>query len=137
MYSKCGIIGDATRSFEESPKESSVTWNSMIFAYAQHGQGFVALKIFSHMIERRVKTDHITFVAVLTACSHAGLVGEGLKVLNSMESDHGTRPRPEHYACVVDLLGRAGRLDEARSLVESMPFGPDPTVLKTLLGACR
>jgi pentatricopeptide repeat protein len=84
-----------------------------------------------------VKPDHITFVAVLTACSHNGLVEEGRKIIQSMESDFGIPLRMEHYACAVDLFGRAGHLEEAKALIETMPFEPDAMVLKTLLGACR
>ncbi|GAV77599.1 PPR domain-containing protein/PPR_2 domain-containing protein/PPR_3 domain-containing protein [Cephalotus follicularis] len=137
MYSRCGIIEDAQKSFEETSKDSSITWNSIIFGYAQHGQGEFSLNFFFQMRERKVKLDHITFVAVLTACSHIGLVEEGHNFFKSMEIDYGIPPRMEHYACVVDLFGRAGRLLEAKTLVESMPFEPDAMVWKTLLGACR
>jgi pentatricopeptide repeat protein len=137
MYSKCGIIEDARKSFEDTPKDSSISWNSIIFGYAQHGQGNVALDLFYLMTESRVKPDHITFVAILTACSHIGLVEEGRKFLISMESKYGIPLRMEHYACGVDLYGRAGCLDEAKALIEAMPFEPDAMVWKTLLGACR
>ncbi|XVF48236.1 hypothetical protein PTKIN_Ptkin03bG0173700 [Pterospermum kingtungense] len=137
MYSKCGIIQDAQKSFEESPKDCSIAWNSIIFGYAQNGQGNIALDLFYLMRDRMVRLDHITFVAVLTACSHIGLVEQGLNFLKSMESDYGIPPRMEHYACAVDLFGRAGQLDEAKALIESMPFKPDSMVWKTLLGACR
>ncbi|CAK7325025.1 unnamed protein product [Dovyalis caffra] len=137
MYSKCGIIEDAWKCFEDTTKESSITWNSIMFAYAQHGQGDVALDLFSMMRGRKVKLDHITFVAVLTACSHIGLVEQGRCFLKSMASDYGIPPRMEHYACAVDLFGRAGYLDEAKALIDSMPFQPNAMVLKTLLGACR
>ncbi|KAK9032353.1 hypothetical protein V6N11_056624 [Hibiscus sabdariffa] len=137
MYSKCGMVEDARKSFAETPEDSSIAWNSIIFSYAQNGQGTIALDLFFLMRDRKVKLDHITFVAVLTACSHIGLVEEGLSLLKSMESDYGIPPRMEHYACAVDLLGRAGRLDEARTLIESMPFKPDAMVWKTLLGASR
>ncbi|KAL3818433.1 hypothetical protein ACJIZ3_004338 [Penstemon smallii] len=137
MYSKCGIIEDSWISFEASKKESSVTWNSIIFAYAQHGQGKIALDLFYLMKDGHVKMDHITFVAALTACSHIGLVEEGLKFLKSMELGYGVQPRMENYACAIDLLGRAGRLLEAKELIKEMPFEPDSMVWKTLLGACR
>lgn len=137
MYSKCGFIEDARRSFEATPKDSSISWNSIMFGYAQHGQGQVALDLFFLMREEDIKLDHITFVAVLTACSHIGLVEEGKNFLKSMESDYGIPLRMEHYACAVDLFGRAGRLKEAKALVEDMPFQPDAMVWKTLLGACR
>lgn len=137
MYSKCGVIEDARKSFDATPKDSSIAWNSLIFGYAQHGRGKIALDLFFLMKDRRVKLDHITFVAVLTACSHIGLVEEGWSFLKSMESDYGIPPRMEHYACMIDLLGRAGRLDEAKALIEAMPFEPDAMVWKTLLAACR
>ncbi|XP_038884493.1 putative pentatricopeptide repeat-containing protein At3g25970 [Benincasa hispida] len=137
MYSKCGIIEDARRSFEESSKNSSITWNALMFGYAQHGQCNVALDLFFLMEKKKVKMDHITFVAVLTACSHIGLVEQGCKFLRCMESDYGVPPRMEHYACAVDLYGRSGRLEEAKALIEEMPFKPDAMVWKTFLGACR
>ncbi|KAK7250528.1 hypothetical protein RIF29_33026 [Crotalaria pallida] len=137
MYSKCGVIEDARRSFEATSKDNAILWNSIIFGYAQHGQGNVALELFLLMRERKVKPDHITFVAVLTACSHNGLLEEGCNFIESMESDFGITPRMEHYACAIDLYGRAGHLEEAKALVETMPFEPDAMVLKTLLGACR
>ncbi|KAK6158752.1 hypothetical protein DH2020_006066 [Rehmannia glutinosa] len=137
MYSKCGIIEDSWKSFESSHKDSSVMWNSIIFAYAQHGQGKIALNLFYVMTERKVKLDHVTFVAALTACSHIGLVDEGLKILKSMETEYKIPPRMENYACAIDLLGRAGRLMEAKELINEMKFEPDVMVWKTLLGACR
>ncbi|KAL4576867.1 hypothetical protein LXL04_012967 [Taraxacum kok-saghyz] len=142
MYSKCGIIEDARTSFDSSSsssshKQNSVTWNSIMFAYAQDGKGDVALDYFSQMREQKVKVDHITFVAVLTACSHVGLVKKGYEFLKNMESEYGVSPRMEHYACVVDLLGRGQRLKEAKDLIRSMPFQPNAMVWKTLLGACR
>ncbi|BAT90386.1 putative pentatricopeptide repeat-containing protein [Vigna angularis] len=137
MYSKCGIIEDAKKSFEATSKDYAIVWNSIIFGYAQHGQGNLALDLFYLMNERKVKPDHITFVAVLTACSHNGLVEEGCNIIESMESDFGIPRRKEHYACAIDLYGRAGRLEKAKALVETMPFQADAMVLKTLLGACR
>ncbi|KAL5063173.1 hypothetical protein RYX36_024910 [Vicia faba] len=137
MYSKCGVIEDARKSFETTFSDNAIVWNSIIFGYAQHGQGNIALELFNLMRERKMKPDHITFVAVLTACSHNGLVEEGRKIIQSMESDFGIPLRTEHYACAVDLYGRAGHLEEARALVETMPFEPDGMVLRTLLGACR
>ncbi|KAL6985138.1 hypothetical protein U1Q18_018514 [Sarracenia purpurea var. burkii] len=137
MYSKCGIIEDARKSFEATPKDTSITWNSIIFGYAQHGQGKAALDLFFLMRDNKVKLDHITFVAVLTACSHIGLVEEGCSILKSMEFEYGIPPRMEHYACGIDLFGRAGRLELANALIEAMPFEPDVMVWKTLLGSCR
>ncbi|ESQ32893.1 hypothetical protein EUTSA_v10005512mg [Eutrema salsugineum] len=138
MYSKCGVIENARKCFEQiSSKHSTVAWNTMILGYAQHGSGQVSLDLFSQMCSQNVKLDHVTFTAILTACSHTGLVQEGLDLLNSMEPVYKIRPRVEHYAAVVDLLGRAGLVNKAKELIESMPLGPDPMVLKTFLGACR
>lgn len=141
MYFKCGILEDAMKAFESSAEDShsssTIAWNSIMFAYAHHGQAEVALDIFFLMVEKKIKLDHITFVAVLTACSHSGLVEEGQHFLNSMESEYGIPPRMEHYACAIDLLGRAGCLTEAKELIKEMPFEPDVMVWKTLLGACR
>lgn len=137
MYSKCGIVEDARKSFEASYKETSVSWNSIIFAYAQQGQGKVALDLFHLMTQKNVKLDHVTFVAAITACSHIGLVDEGLDILKSMRTVYGVPPQMENYACAIDLLGRAGRLMEAKGLITEMPFEPNAMVWKTLLGACR
>ncbi|CAM8952749.1 unnamed protein product [Rhodiola kirilowii] len=137
MYCKCGCIEDARKAFDETPQDSAIIWNSIIFGYAQHGQGNTSLDLFYSMRNRLVKPDHITFVAVLTACSHIGLLDEGCSFLSSMEPDYGIPPRMEHYACAVDLCGRAGRLDRAEALIKGMPFEPDAMVWKTLLGACR
>ncbi|XP_073219926.1 putative pentatricopeptide repeat-containing protein At3g25970 [Cicer arietinum] len=137
MYSKCGVIEDARKYFEATSNYNAIVWNSIIFAYAQHGQGNIALEFFYLMRERKVKPDHITFVAVLTACSHKGLLEEGRKIIQIMESDFGIPLQMKHYACAVDLYGRAGHLEEAKALIETMPFEPDAMVLTTLLGACR
>ncbi|PKU75926.1 Putative pentatricopeptide repeat-containing protein [Dendrobium catenatum] len=137
LYSKCGIIVDAKKSFDESCKDSSMTWNSIIFGYAQHGLGEIALDLFHKMQQLGVKADHITFVGLLSTCSHSGLVKEGSKILKSIQPTYGIPLRIEHYACGVDLFGRAGNLTEAKYLTESMPFEPNSMVWMTLLGACR
>ncbi|RLN03482.1 putative pentatricopeptide repeat-containing protein [Panicum miliaceum] len=137
MYSKSGMLGDARKSFEEADKSSSVPWNSMMFGYAQHGQAQIVTNLFNEMLELRVPLDHVTFVGLITAYSHAGLVDEGSEILNTMETRYGIPLRMEHYACGVDLYGRAGQLDKAKELIESMPFRPDAMVWMTLLGACK
>ncbi|XP_037444905.1 putative pentatricopeptide repeat-containing protein At3g25970 isoform X1 [Triticum dicoccoides] len=137
MYSKSGVLDDAMKSFEEADKSSSVPWNSMMFGYAQHGQAQAVRSLFNQMLELKVPLDHITFVGLITACSHAGLVDEGSEILNTMENRYGIPLRMEHYACGIDLYGRAGQLDKARELIDSMPFEPDAMVWMTLLGACR
>lgn len=137
MYSKCGVLGDARKSFEEADKSSSVPWNSMMFGYAQHGQAQTVTDLFNEMLDLEVPLDHVTFVALITAYSHGGLVDEGSEILNTMETRYKIPMRMEHYACGVDLYGRAGQLDKAKELIESMPFQPDAIVWMTLLGACR
>ncbi|ONK59442.1 uncharacterized protein A4U43_C08F6470 [Asparagus officinalis] len=137
MYSRCGVIDDARRSFSETHKDSSVIWNSIIFVHATYGLGQIALDLFNEMQELRVEPDHITFVGLISACSHAGLLEEGSLILNSMEPVYGIPLRMEHYACGVDLFGRAGQLDKAMDLIGSMPFAPDAMVWMTLLAACR
>ncbi|EOA23569.1 hypothetical protein CARUB_v10016762mg [Capsella rubella] len=138
MYSKCGVIENARKCFDQiSSKHSTVAWNTMVLGYAQHGSGQVSLDLFSQMCNQNVKLDHVTFTAILTACSHSGLIQEGLELLNSMETVYKIQPRMEHYAAAVDLLGRAGLVNKAKELIESMPSNPDPMVLKTFLGACR
>lgn len=137
MYSKSGVLLLSRRAFDESTKSTSVTWNSIIFAYAQHGKGRLSLEIFSTMSRVGIKPDHITFVGILSACSHGGLIKEGTEILKTIDKVHGISLRMEHYACGVDLFGRAGRIDLAMDLIKSMPFKPDSMVWMTLLGACR
>uniref|UniRef100_A0ACD5TIF4 Uncharacterized protein n=1 Tax=Avena sativa TaxID=4498 RepID=A0ACD5TIF4_AVESA len=137
MYSKSGILDDAKKSFEEADKSSSVPWNSMMFGYAQHGQAQTVHSLFNEMVELKVPLDHVTFVGLITACSHAGLVDEGSEILNAMETRYGVPLRMEHYACGIDMYGRAGQLDKAKELIDSMPVEPDAMVWMTLLGACR
>ncbi|KAK1271274.1 Pentatricopeptide repeat-containing protein [Acorus gramineus] len=137
LYSKCGIIKDAKREFFEMSDRNEVTWNAMITGYSQHGFGREALELFEDMKRERVKPNHITFIAVLCACSHVGLVDEGLKYFKSINEEHNLIPRLDHYACVVDMLGRAGQLDRARAFIEEMPIVPNAMVWRTLLSACR
>lgn len=137
MYSKCGDLKDAWELFVQIPRRDVVTWNAMISSYAQHGAGEKALHLFDKMRNEGMKPDWITFVGVLLACNHAGLVDLGIQYFNSMVRDFGIDTRPEHYACMVDLLGRAGRLSEAVDMIKNMPFKPHPAIFGTLLGACR
>lgn len=137
MYSKCGDLEDAWKLFIWIPKKDVVTWNAMISGYAQHGAGLQALSLFEKMSAEGMKPDWITFVAVLLACNHAGLVERGFGYFDSMVKEFGIEPKPDHYACMVDLLGRAGKLVEAVDLIKKMPFKPHPAIFGTLLGACR
>lgn len=137
MYAKCGSIESARHVFGEMPRRNLSSWNSMIMGYAQHGQGNDALQLFEQMQETNMQPDHITFLGVLHACCHVGLVNEGRHYFYSMSRDHSITPRIDHYACMVDLLGRAGHLNEAEDFITSMPCEPGILVWQTLLGACR
>jgi len=137
MYCKCGELDDAWKLFEAMKKKDVVAWNAMISGYAQHGNAEKALCLFREMRDNKIRPDWITFVAVLLACNHAGLVDIGMSYFDSMVRDYGVDPRPDHYTCMVDLLGRAGKLEEALKLITSMPVRPHAAVFGTLLGACR
>ncbi|KAL6001797.1 hypothetical protein ACLOJK_041775 [Asimina triloba] len=138
MYSKCGVIDYAERLFNRMPERNSVTYTAMISGYGQHGLGERALSLFCAMPAARMKPDAVTFIAVLSACSYAGLVDEGLKIFVSMERDYGIHAMPEHYCCVVDMLGRAGRVAEAYEFVRGLGDEGDLVgIWGSLLGACR
>ncbi|KAL5995323.1 hypothetical protein ACLOJK_025381 [Asimina triloba] len=137
MYAKCGSLDLAREVFEKLPQRTVVSWSAMIGAYAAHGHGEDALHLFARMIDEGVKPNRFTFTSILTACRHAGLVEEGLMYFNSMRTDHSIMPLLEHCACIVDLLGRAGRLVDAYEFIMRMPDKPDECVWGALLGACR
>ncbi|MCL7050880.1 hypothetical protein MKW94_015851 [Papaver nudicaule] len=137
MYGKCGSIEDARCAFSELPERGVIAWSSMIGGLAQHGRGKEALDMFDKMLKEGVSPNHITLVSVLCACNHAGLVREAKRLFELMELLFGIRPMQEHYACMVDLLGRAGKLNEAVELVNKMPFEADASVWGALLGASR
>ncbi|KAG6576977.1 putative pentatricopeptide repeat-containing protein, partial [Cucurbita argyrosperma subsp. argyrosperma] len=139
MYAKCGSLADARNCFNRlnRSEKSLVAWNTMITAYASYGHGREAVSTFQEMIEAGIRPDDITFTGLLSACSHSGLVDIGLNYFNYMSTTYSTNPRAEHYACVVDLLGRAGRLAEASKLVDEMPMAAGPSIWGSLLAACR
>ncbi|KDP23356.1 hypothetical protein JCGZ_23189 [Jatropha curcas] len=137
MYIKCGDLVKAKMLFDRFTMKDTVMWNSIITGYAQHGFGNESLQVFNEMISSGIAPDEITFIGVLTACSYSGKVTEGVEIFESMKSRYLVDPRTEHYACTVDLLGRAGRLNEAMSLIERMPMEPDAIVWGALLGGCR
>ncbi|XP_008225136.1 PREDICTED: pentatricopeptide repeat-containing protein At5g04780-like [Prunus mume] len=137
MYAKCGSIDDADRAFSEVPQRGIVSWSAMIGGLAQHGHGKRALNLFNQMLKYGVSPNHITLVSVLCACNHAGLVTEARKYFESMKELFGVVPRQEHYACMIDLLGRAGKINEAMELVNTMPFQANASVWGALLGAAR
>ncbi|XP_034710302.1 pentatricopeptide repeat-containing protein At3g49170, chloroplastic-like [Vitis riparia] len=137
MYSRCGNIEAAFQVFNGMEDRNVISWTSMITGFAKHGFATRALEMFHKMLETGTKPNEITYVAVLSACSHVGMISEGQKHFNSMYKEHGIVPRMEHYACMVDLLGRSGLLVEAMEFINSMPLMADALVWRTLLGACR
>ncbi|XP_008791830.2 pentatricopeptide repeat-containing protein At2g22410, mitochondrial-like [Phoenix dactylifera] len=137
MYAKCGDIKAAARLFNEMPERDIVSWNAMIMAYAVHGYGKEALILFEHLKSKGMVPDDITFVGVLSACSHAGLVVEGQRHFKDMKSIFGLEPKSVHYACQIDLLGKVGLLEDAYELARSTPMEPDEAGWGALLNACR
>ncbi|GAB4845483.1 hypothetical protein Ancab_038891 [Ancistrocladus abbreviatus] len=137
LYSKYGNIEDCRKAFEQIINPDVIGWTTMITSYAQHGMGAEALRHYELMQNERINPDSVTFVGVLSACSHNGLVEEGYLHLGSMSSKYGIDPGHRHYACMVDLLGRAGRLREAERFINDMPIEPDVLIWGTLLAACK
>ncbi|ESQ49539.1 hypothetical protein EUTSA_v10020234mg [Eutrema salsugineum] len=136
MYSKCGDLTDSLSVFRRMSKRNYVSWNSMIASFARHGHGLAALKLYEEMMMQDVKPTDVTFLSLLHACSHVGLINKGQELLKTMQDAHGIEPRTEHYACIVDMFGRAGCLKEAKSFIESLPMKPDRLIWQALLGAC-
>ncbi|KAL5977408.1 Pentatricopeptide repeat-containing protein, mitochondrial [Asimina triloba] len=137
MYAKCGNVNDAYAVFSSIKERNLISMNSMITGFAQHGFGLEALELFREVENSGYKPNEITFLGVLSACVHVGLVEEGLAYFKSMRSSYCVEPGPYHYACMVDLLGRAGLLKEAMALIDSMPFEPHAGIWGALLGASR
>jgi pentatricopeptide repeat protein len=136
-YAKCGRVLEARQVFDEMICQDIVSWNALIDGYASNGHGTEAISVFREMEANGVKPDEVTFVGILSACSHAGLIDEGLEFFNSLTKEYSVKPVAEHYACMVDLLGRAGRLNEAFEFVQGMQIQPNAGVWGALLGACR
>ncbi|KAF3795533.1 Pentatricopeptide repeat-containing protein [Nymphaea thermarum] len=137
MYAKCGRLDLANEFFNRMNNRDTVSWNAMLAGYAIHGHGKDAICMFSQMQQQQLKVDEVSFLSVLSACRHGGLVDEGKKFFDLMRKRNDFQPYLEHYACMVDLLGRAGQLEEAWSLLQGMPREPDAGVWGALLGACR
>ncbi|XP_073041171.1 pentatricopeptide repeat-containing protein At1g71420 [Primulina eburnea] len=133
-YARCGSIDDAKQVFHEMPLRDIISWNSMLKAYAIHGDAEAALNFFKQM---DVVPDDTTIVALLSLCSHTGMVKEGTELFETMLEKYGVVPQLDHYACVVDILGRAGHLTEAKKVITNMPMEPDFVVWSAFLGACR
>ncbi|KAG0581800.1 hypothetical protein M758_3G008300 [Ceratodon purpureus] len=137
MYARSGSIDSARLVFHRMLERDVITWNVMIGALAQHGYGHEALQAYKQMKTEGFKPNELTFVAVLSACSHAGLVDEGRRQFLAMTQDYGIRPSVVHYTCMVDVLGRSGCLEEAKLFIQNMPIEPDGAIWGALLGACR
>lgn len=137
MYSKCGMVGDALLLFERMHEKNVVVCSAMIMGLAMHGRGSEALAIFEDMRIQLIRPNDITFIGVLCACCHVGLVRKGRYYFRCMSEEYSIVPKLQHYACMVDLLGRAGLLGEANRFITKMPIKPDVVVWGSLLGACR
>ncbi|KAK9118004.1 hypothetical protein Scep_016097 [Stephania cephalantha] len=137
MYSKCGRVDFAKDVFYRMPKQDIISWNAMVAGYGMHGHGMEALTLFHDMLRKGLKPDSVSFICLLSACSHSGLVAEGKHWFCAMTRDFNIVPRMEHCICMVDLLGRGGFLGEATDFIEKMPFEPDVRIWGALLGACR
>ncbi|KAK4776278.1 hypothetical protein SAY86_004966 [Trapa natans] len=137
MYAKCGRSDEALRIFNRMPEKDAVSWNIIIHGLAAHGYAGKALELFDRMKQDNFEPDEVTFIGVLCACTHGGFVDRGLDYFLEMQKAYGIVPKIEHYGCLVDLLGRGGRLKEALDLIHSMPMEPNAIIWGTLLGACR
>ena len=135
-YSRSGHVRLSQQVFKKLPSINVICFTSIINGYAQNGMGRECLEMLNAMIQRGLKPDEVTFLSVLTGCNHSGLVEEGRTVFDSMKSFHGIDPDRRHYSCLVDLLGRAGRLEEAYNLIRTIPFELNHAVWGALLGAC-
>ncbi|CAB4264594.1 unnamed protein product [Prunus armeniaca] len=137
MYAKCGFLEKALDIFESMESKDVKSWTAMISGYGVHGQAGNAIRLFHRMEEEGCQPNEVTFLAVLSACSHGGLVTEGVRCFEIMVCQYGFVPKVEHYGCMVDLLGRSGLLEEAHTLIESLPIKSDVTAWRALLSACR
>jgi pentatricopeptide repeat protein len=137
MYAKCGSMEDTWRVFNNMASRDVVSWNAILGGCAVHGHGKEVLKQFEWMCEEGVQPDDITFVCLLSACSHAGLVDEGMHCYASMSTVYMISAKLEHFTCMIDLLGRAGHLQEAENMIKAMPHKPHANTWKALLSTCR
>ncbi|WRX17560.1 Pentatricopeptide repeat - like 10 [Theobroma cacao] len=137
MYVKCGCLEKGLSLFRKMGNRSQMSYTVMISGLAMHGHGEEALRIYSEMLKDGLDPDDVVYVGVLSACSHAGLVDEGFRCFDRMKSEHGITPTVQHYGCMVDLMGKAGMINEALEFIKSMPIKPNDVVWRSLLSACR
>ncbi|GAB4837207.1 hypothetical protein Ancab_002113 [Ancistrocladus abbreviatus] len=137
MYSKCGLVEDAWKVFSEMPEKNIVSWNSMVMGYAQNGFSSDALSLYQELKDGRLLPTPVTFTGILLACSHAGLVQEGRHYFKEMVHHYGIPASIEHYTCMVNLLGRAGYVEEAEKLLLHSPFSEEPGIWRSLLASCE
>ncbi|OVA04074.1 Pentatricopeptide repeat [Macleaya cordata] len=137
LYGKCGSIEGSHQLFNEMRIKDGVSWTALVSGYAQFGKANEAIYLFEKMLRNGLKPDGVTFIGVLSACSRAGLVDKGYHYFDSMVKVHGIMPIPDHYTCMIDLLSRAGKLEEAKDFINKMPYNPDSFGWATLLSSCR
>lgn len=137
MYTKCGCMEEAETLFEALVWRDTIAWNTIICGYAQNGQGNKALKAFKMMLDEGILPDEVTFIGILSACSHQGLVEEGKEHFNSMYRDFGISPTVDHCACMVDILGRVGKFDELEDFIQKMQLSQHALIWETVLGASK
>ncbi|OAY76800.1 Pentatricopeptide repeat-containing protein [Ananas comosus] len=136
LYAKCGCVDDAFAVFEKLPRKDVYPWTALINGLAMNGRGLECLDLFDRMLKERIAPNDVTLIALLSACAHSGLVDQGRVFFENMFKDYGVKPKLEHYGCMIDMLGRAGRLEEALCVIKSMPMEPSSALWGALLGAC-
>ncbi|XP_024533715.1 putative pentatricopeptide repeat-containing protein At1g69350, mitochondrial [Selaginella moellendorffii] len=137
MYGRCGRLETARSMFEDMGQRDVLSWTAMTSVYAQQGHADQVLDLYLEMVLHGIRPNEITFTSILVGCSHAGLLARGVECFLEMQSEHEVVPIREHFLCMVDLLGRSGRLRDAEALVESMPYQPDSVAWLTVLGSCK
>ncbi|KAF9597230.1 hypothetical protein IFM89_016371 [Coptis chinensis] len=137
MYAKCGFVREARGVFDQIEVKNTASWNAMIGCYGKHGLVDDSILLFERMKEEGVKANQITYTCILSACSHAGLVDKGWEIFKSMEKSSDIELCNEHYACVVDLLGRVGKLEEAYGLIKEMPMEINDSIVGAFLNGCK
>ncbi|KAL3628896.1 hypothetical protein CASFOL_027942 [Castilleja foliolosa] len=137
FYAKCGCVERAIEVFSEMPSKNIWTWTALIQGLASNGRGQTSLSFYNSMLREKIEPNDVTFIGVLSACSHAGLVDEGRSHFISMKRDFGIEPRIEHYGCMVDMLGRVGLIEEAYGFIKNMPIKPNVVIWRTLLASCK